>query len=65
VPHCWEELNEVLLCSDLHAVQRRSLRRINALKRRTLAVMHGSSFHGGGAGAIQSPAKFIKKTLGE
>jgi flavorubredoxin len=42
-----------------------TLRRIAALKPRTMAVMHGSSFQGNGAAAIESLARFIKVTIGE
>ena len=42
-----------------------TLRRIAALKPRTMAVMHGSSFAGDGAAAIESLARFIKATIGE
>jgi len=42
-----------------------TLRRIAALKPRTMAVMHGSSFEGDGAAAIESLARFIKATIGE
>jgi flavorubredoxin len=42
-----------------------TLRRIGDLKPRTMAVMHGSSFEGDGAAAIENLARFIKATLGE
>ncbi len=41
-----------------------TLRRLADLKPRTLAVMHGSSFQGDGAGAILGLAQVIKETLG-
>ena len=42
-----------------------TLRRIAALKPRTMGIMHGSSFQGDGAAAIQTLAGFIKQTIGE
>jgi len=42
-----------------------TLRRLADLEPRTLAVMHGSSFHGDGRGAILDLAKIIKETLGK
>ena len=42
-----------------------TLRRVAALKPRTMAVMHGSSFEGDGEAAIESLARFIKSTIGE
>jgi flavorubredoxin len=42
-----------------------TLRRIAALRPRTLAVMHGSSFQGDGAVAIERLARFIKSTIGD
>lgn len=42
-----------------------TLRRIAALNPRTMAVMHGSSFQGNGAAAIENLARFIKSTIGE
>ncbi len=41
-----------------------TLRRLAELEPRTLAVMHGSSFQGDGAGAIVGLAEVIKGTLG-
>jgi len=42
-----------------------TLRRIAALRPRTLAVMHGSSFQGDGAAAVERLARFIKSTIGD
>lgn len=42
-----------------------TLRRIAELNPRTMAVMHGSSFQGNGAAAIEGLARFIKSTIGE
>jgi len=42
-----------------------TLRRVAALKPRTMGIMHGSSFQGDGARAIQTLAGFIKQTIGE
>ena len=40
-----------------------TIRRLAALRPRTLAVMHGSSFHGDGAGALESLAAFAEGQL--
>ena len=42
-----------------------TLQRLAALEPRTLAVMHGSSFHGDGRTAILDLADAIKETLGQ
>jgi flavorubredoxin len=42
-----------------------TLRRLAALKPRTLALMHGSAFEGDGAGAILGLAEVMKETIGE
>ncbi|HEV8724068.1 MAG TPA: MBL fold metallo-hydrolase [Candidatus Binatia bacterium] len=42
-----------------------TLRRLAALKPRTLALMHGSTFQGDGAGAVLGLAEVLRKNLGE
>jgi flavorubredoxin len=42
-----------------------TLRRLAALKPRTLALMHGSAFQGDGAGAVLGLAEVLRKNLGE
>jgi flavorubredoxin len=42
-----------------------TLRRLAALKPRTLALMHGSAFQGDGAGAILGLAEVLRDNLGE
>jgi flavorubredoxin len=42
-----------------------TLRRLAALKPRTLALMHGSAFHGDGAGAVLGLAEVLRENLGE
>jgi len=42
-----------------------TLRRLAELRPQTLALMHGSTFRGDGAAAIQNLAQFIQETLGE
>jgi hypothetical protein len=42
-----------------------TLHRLAALEPQTLAVMHGSSFHGDGRTALNELAKVVKELLGE
>jgi flavorubredoxin len=42
-----------------------TLRRLAALKPRTLALMHGSAFQGDGAGAVLGLAEVLRENLGE
>jgi flavorubredoxin len=42
-----------------------TLRRLAALKPRTLALMHGSAFQGDGAGAVLGLAEILRENLGE
>ena len=77
LPHGWdagvlfEETEQTLLCSDLfhqngdvEPLTAQNLTKLAELKPRTLAVMHGSSFRGDGAGALRDLNVAFREVFG-